>query len=86
MKTCKHVFASLALRRFPGRGIGPDACLRQAKACRLEGMGHQEVPEHETPIRVGKGKRAETVTEKERKERKCSLNLMLEQTIFAKRT
>ena len=35
MKTCKHVFASLALWRFPGRGICPDACVRQAKAYRL---------------------------------------------------
>ena len=84
MKTCKHVFASLALRRFPRRGIGPYACLRKAKACRFEGMGHQEVPEHETPIRAGKGKRTETGTGKEQKERKCSLNLMLGQTIFAK--
>ena len=51
---------------------------------RSEGMGHQEAPEHETPIRAGKGKRTETGTGKEQKERKCSLNLMLEQTIFAK--
>ena len=70
--------------RFPGWGIGPDASLRQAKACRLKGMGHQEVPEHEAPLRAGKGKRTKTGTGKERKERKCSLNLMLKQTIFAK--
>lgn len=70
--------------RFPGWGIGPDASLRQAKACRLKGMGLQEVPEHEAPLRAGKGKRTKTGTGKERKERKCSLNLMLEQTIFAK--
>ena len=84
MKTCKHVFASLALRRFPGRGICPDACVRQAKACRFEGMGHQEVPEYEASLRAGKGKRTETGTGKEWKEKKCSLDLMLEQTIFAK--
>jgi len=47
-------------------------------------MGYQEVPEHEAPLRDGKGERAETGTGKERKERKCSLNLMLGQTIFAK--
>ena len=47
-------------------------------------MGHQEVPEHKTPIRAGKGKRTETGTGKERKERKCSLDLMLEQTILRK--
>ena len=70
--------------RFPGWGIGPDASLRQAKACRLKGMGHQEVPEHEAPLRAGKGKRTKTGTGKERKERKCRLNLMSEQTIFAK--
>lgn len=81
MKTCKHVFASLALRRFSGRGIGPYACLRKAKACCFEGMGHQDVPEHETPIRAGKGKRTETGTGKYRKEGKCSLDLMLEQTL-----
>lgn len=72
------------MRRFPGRGICPDACVRQAKAYRHEGMGYQEIPEHETPIRAGKGERAETETGKGRKERKCSLDLMLEQTIFAK--
>ena len=81
MKTCKHVFASLALRRFPGRGICPDACVRQAKAYRHEGMGYQEIPEHEASLRDGKGERAETGTGKGRK---CSLDLMLEQTIFAK--
>ena len=64
--------------------FGPDACLRQAGARRIEGMGHQEVPEHEAPLRAGKGKRTKTGTGKERKERKCSLNLMLEQTIFRK--
>ena len=84
MKTCKHVFASLALRRFPGRRIGPDACLRQAEARRIEGMGHQEVLEYEAPLRAGKGKRAETGAGKYRKEGICSLDLMLEQTIFAK--
>lgn len=35
-------------------------------------------------LRAGKGKRTKTGTGKERKERKYSLNLMLEQTIFAK--
>ena len=84
MKTCKLVFASLALRRFPRRGIGPDASLRQVEARSFEGMGHQEVPEHEAPLRAGKGKRAETGAGKYRKEGKCSLDLMLEQTIFAK--
>ena len=72
-------------RLLPGRRIRPDACLRKAKACRLEGMGHQEVPEHEAPLRAGKGKRTKTGTGKERTERTCSLNLMLEQTIFAKK-
>ena len=47
-------------------------------------MGYQEVPEHEAPLRDRKGERAETGTGKGRKERKCSLNLVLEQTIFAK--
>jgi len=78
MKTCKHVFASLALRSFPGRGICPDACVRQAKAYRHEGTGYQEIPEHEASLRAGKGKRAETGTGKGRK---CSLDLMLEQTL-----
>ena len=48
-------------------------------------MGHQEVPEHEASLRAGKGKRAETGAGKYRKEGKCSLDLMLEQTIFAKK-
>ena len=48
--------------RFPGWGIGPDASLRQAKACRLKGMGRQEVPEHEAPLRAGKGKRTKMGT------------------------
>ena len=39
---------------------------------------------HEASLRDGKGERAETGTGKGRKERKCSLDLMLEQTIFAK--
>ena len=45
-------------------------------------MGHQEAPEHEAPLRAGKGKRAETGAGKYRKEGKCSLDLMLKQTIF----
>ena len=52
MKICKHVFASLALRRFPEWGVGSDACVRQAKAYRHEGMGYQEIPEHEAPLRA----------------------------------
>ena len=47
-------------------------------------MGHQEVPEHEAPLQAGKGKRTETGTGKYRKERKCSLNPMLEKTILRK--
>lgn len=66
---------------LPGRGICPDACVRQAKAYRHEGMGYQEIPEHEASLRDGKGERAETGTGKGRK---YSLDLMLEQTIFAK--
>jgi len=44
-------------------------------------MGCQEIPEHEASLRDGKGERAETGTGKGRK---CSLDLMLGQTIFAK--
>lgn len=50
MKTRKRVFASLALRSFPGRGIGTDAGMCEAEAHRIEGMGDQEVPEHEAPL------------------------------------
>lgn len=66
---------------LPGRGICPDACVRQAKAYRHEGMGDQEIPEHEASLQDGKGKRAEKGTGKGRK---CSLDLMLGQTVFAK--
>lgn len=34
------------------RRVSPNAGTRQAKACRLEGMGHKEVPEHEKPLRA----------------------------------
>ena len=66
------------------RVVGPGACVRQAKAYRHEGMGDQEIPEHEASLQDGKGKRAEKGTGKGRKERKCSLDLMLGQTVFAK--
>ena len=82
MKTCKHVFASLALRCFPERRVGSDACMRQAKICNDEGMGHQEVPEYEAPLRAGKDAGIRKGNEKGEDE--CSLNLMLGQTIFAK--
>ena len=63
-----------------GPKFWPVARLRDRLECK-----HMLSPEHEAPLRDGKGERAETGTGKGRKERKCSLNLVLEQTIFCER-
>ena len=85
----QKIYSNMISNENPGKGFQihypQNASTQKLDSIRKRiqslGMGYQEIPEHEASLRDGKGERAETGTGKGRK---CSLNLMSEQTIFAK--